>query len=97
MEIITLEEFKAHARIMHDDEDADIQGKVDAANEYVSGLLDVAEDEVPDYEPPADVKQAVLLVAGHWLENREETFPGSINDIPLDAQEILLNHRGWAF
>lgn len=97
MELITLTEFKNHARIMHNDEDADIQGKVDAANEYVSGLLDIDPDELPDYEAPHEVKQAALMIAAHWLENRENTYPGAVLDVPLDAQEILLNHRGWAF
>jgi uncharacterized phage protein (predicted DNA packaging) len=97
MEIITLDEFKDHARIDFDDMDTEIQAKVDAANEYVSKMLDIAEDDLPDYEPPDDLKQAVMMIAAHWYENREDTYPGSINEVPLDAQEILLNHRGWAF
>jgi len=96
MEIITLDEFKDHARIDFDDMDTEIQAKVDAANEYVTGMIDL--DEITTgWEPPDDVKQAVLMIAAHWYENREDTYPGSINEVPLDAQEILLNHRGWAF
>lgn len=95
MELVTVAEFKDHARIFHDDEDLEIEIKVAAANEYVSGMLDLFEGE--PYDPPADVLQATLMIAAHWYENRENSFPGNINDIPLDAQEILLNHRGWAF
>lgn len=97
MELITLAEFKDHARILHDDEDSEIQIKVDAANEYVAGFLDVGAEELSTYEPPADLKQAALMVAAHWWENRESAQPDSLHDIPLDASEILLNHRGWAF
>lgn len=97
MEIITLAEFKDHSRIEYDDTDVEVQAKVDAANEYVSTLLDIAPADLPNYVPPADVKQATLQIAAHWFENREDSFPGNINDIPLDAQDILINHRGWAF
>lgn len=95
MELITLEEFQGHARIVDDSEDDAAEQIVAAANEYVTGLLCI-DDEEP-YEPPADLKQAVLLIASHWWENRDNSFPGNIQDIPLDASEILLNHRGWAF
>lgn len=97
MEIITVAGFKDHARIDYDDADDEVQAKVDAANEYVSGLLGVDDADSPPYEPPADVKQATLQIAAHWFENREDSFPGNINEIPLDAQDILVNHRGWAF
>ncbi|UYQ70652.1 head-tail connector protein [Pelagibacterium flavum] len=97
MELITVAAFKAHARIDGEDQDSAITAIVDAANAHVAGFLDIAEDDVPTYEPPADVKQATLLIASHWFENREDSFPGTIHEVPLDAHEVLLNHRGWAF
>ena len=95
MELITLAEFKDHARIMHDDEDTEIQIKVDAANAYVSGFLSV-EDEAA-YDPPADIKQATLMIAAHWFENRENTYAGSLETVPLDAEQIIANYRCWSF
>lgn len=97
MEIITVEELKDHIRVVHDDEDTDIQLKVDAANSYVSSFLGTAEANQVEYEPPADVKLACLLIGAHWFENRENSFAGAIQDIPLDASEILLNHQAWGF
>ncbi|MBB6299413.1 head-tail connector protein [Rhizobium leucaenae] len=94
MELITLEEFKDHSRILYDDEDTEIQTKVDAANAYVSGFIDTSAE---DYLPPADIKQAALMIAAHWFENRENTFPGSIIDIPLNAADIIANYREWSF
>lgn len=93
MELITLDEFKAHARITDNDEIDAAQVKVDAANDYVTGLIDPADG----YDAPADVKQATLLIASHWWENRETAQATALADIPLDASAILINHRGWAF
>ncbi|MFC5291408.1 head-tail connector protein [Bosea minatitlanensis] len=60
---------------------------VDAANAYVTALI--APDE--DYVPPADVKQATLLIAAHWWERRETAIAEGLHDIPLNAANILVN------
>lgn len=94
MELITLAQFKAHARIDGTDEDAAAQVKVDAASGYVVSFLGT----LPvDWVPPDELVQATLLIASHWWEHRETTFAGNLLDIPLDASEILLNHRTWSF
>jgi len=93
MDIITLEDFKAHARITEADEDFTAGVIVDAANAYVTGLI-VPDD---DYEPPADVRQATLLVAAHWWERRETASIDQLSDIPLNAAAVLVNHRAWSF
>jgi len=94
MELISLPQFKAHARIDGTDEDAAAQLKVDAANGYVVSFLGTLP---ADYVAPDELVQATLLIASHWWEHRETTFAGSIADIPLDASEIIANHREWAF
>lgn len=94
MELITLAQFKAHARIDGTDEDAAAQVKVDAANSYVSSFLGTL---APDYVAPDELMQATLLIASHWWEHRETTFAGDLLDIPIDAHEIIANHREWAF
>ena len=95
MEIITLDVFKQHARIDHYDEDGAIQLKVDAVNSYVSAFLPEPVD--PPVAIADEVKQAALQICSEWWENRENTFPGQIAEIPLDAMEILINHREWSF
>ncbi len=93
MEIISLTEFYAHTRITDDAEDNSAQAIVDAANDYVSALIDPDEG----YVPPADVKQATLLIAAHWWERRETAGVDSLHDIPLNASAVLVNHRSWSF
>ncbi|MFG1399910.1 head-tail connector protein [Roseixanthobacter pseudopolyaromaticivorans] len=96
MEVITLKVFKEHARIDFDDDDEIVWQVVAAANAYVSGLVYADVEELPA-EAPADVIQAALLIASHWYENRETALAGALSDIPLNATEILANHRAWSF
>ncbi|MDX8517967.1 head-tail connector protein [Mesorhizobium dulcispinae] len=95
MELITLAEFKEHARIVATDEDSAIQLKVDAANAYVSSFLPAPTD--PPAAIPDEVRQATLQIASTWWETREDIVPGQIAEVPLDAMEILINHREWSF
>lgn len=48
----------------------------------------------PDYMPlPKSIKQAMLLVIGHYYENREDTTPTKIDQIPMGAEALLRNYR----
>ena len=45
---------------------------------------------------PQSLKHAMLLMIGHWYENREETITGvglSMQEIPLGAQSLLEMYR----
>jgi len=45
---------------------------------------------------PRSIKHAMLLMIGHWYENREETITGvglSMQEIPLGAQSLLEMYR----
>lgn len=63
---ITLEMVKHQCRIDHDDEDDLLMRYLNAAlihaSNYIDGLLD---------ESNPVVQQAVLLLVGHWYDNRE--------------------------
>jgi uncharacterized phiE125 gp8 family phage protein len=39
------------------------------------------------------VKQAILLIASHWYENREASSPLQVRDVPLSYQWLLDSHR----
>jgi hypothetical protein len=97
MSLITLEQFKEHARIDGNDEDASAQVKVDAANNYVLSYL---ENPLPhDWQAPDELVQAALLIASHWWERRETAFAfsGAFNDIPISATDLISNFRVWQF
>lgn len=54
----------------------------------VVGYGDAAEDV------PEEIKQAMLLLIGHWLENEEATIPAiSLTEIPYGVDLLLDQHR----
>lgn len=46
---------------------------------------------------PAAVKSALLLMVGHWFENRESSVPGTINELPLGVDSLLNTVKVWGF
>jgi uncharacterized phiE125 gp8 family phage protein len=42
---------------------------------------------------PQSVKQAILLLVGHWYENREQGSPTELKDIPLGVSSLLWMDR----
>ncbi|HEV7344267.1 MAG TPA: head-tail connector protein [Devosia sp.] len=45
---------------------------------------------------PAAAKQAVLLIVGHWYENREAVVVGdAAAEVPVAAQALLAPFRSW--
>lgn len=42
---------------------------------------------------PQKFKQAVLLLVGHWFENREVTSSNSVNEIPFTVEALLNQER----
>lgn len=48
--------------------------------------------------PPADLEQAVLMLAADWYENREASLVGvSAQPIPFGVREIVNEHRNYTF
>ena len=45
---------------------------------------------------PEDIRNAIMLMVGHWYENREPVVVGTIvSNIPLSVSSLLYNHRIW--
>lgn len=55
---------------------------------FVAGYGDAGNDV------PAEIRQAVLLILGHWYENREDTLAvGNIQKLPMGAEALLWSDR----
>lgn len=82
------------------DDDALMELKIGAAQSHVERLLGFnIETTYPTANTvPADLKQAVLLLAAHWYENREASLVGvTAQELPFGVWEIVNEHREYSF
>lgn len=48
-------------------------------------------------EVPKAIKQAILLIVGHWFQNRDTVITGTIvSEMPFAAQALLSTYRVWS-
>lgn len=44
---------------------------------------------------PKTIKHAILLLVGHWYENRESVSAHNLSEVPFGVSALLLPHRNW--
>ncbi|WP_299259763.1 head-tail connector protein [uncultured Kushneria sp.] len=104
--MLDLETMKQHLRLETDfDDDNDLLDiYAGAAKRHVENYTDrtlYATDQQAGYfdDPKAlllddDITTAMLLLVGHWYENREAVTPGvSITETPMAVPMLLWPHR----
>ncbi|MEQ1406153.1 head-tail connector protein [Neorhizobium sp. Rsf11] len=97
MAIVDLDDMKEHLRVLYDDDDALITSKIDAAQAHLESLLGYT-IETEFTTVPSDVIEAVMLLVGHWYENREASVvAATIVDTPLSVWDIVRERRSYAF
>lgn len=103
MAIITLEEMKEYLSFTDDLgtlDDALISGIVDAAEAHIDRLLGFTVSATyggVDQAPvPADLKQAVKMLAALWYDNRDGEADAR-SQMPLGVVSIVTEHRGFTF
>lgn len=99
-EPIELERAKTHLRVVDDGEDEYIAALITAAREYAEKYQNrvfVSSDPEVETETPGELeKSAMLLLIGHWYENRESVVIGNtVTEIPLSAKHLLTFNRRW--
>lgn len=87
--VVTVPEVKAHLRIQHDDED-----------EYLASLIAQAQSAAEDFcrvqfseDTPPAVRLAVLLMIGHYFENRDNPDKQVYLAMRLAFENLLYPHR----
>lgn len=105
MALVSLETAKRHLRILHDDDDAQIELYVAAAESIVVAYLDRV--VLPEGgTPPADdaytinitpaITAAILLLVGDLYENREADPDATGNAVlPKAVRALLAPWRVW--
>lgn len=92
-----IEALKAQLNITDDTDDALLAHKIAAAEATITSDL-AADDPVTFDTASADLREAILLLAGHLYENREAVIVGvGAEALPLGYEHIIQSHRKWAF
>ncbi|UXN61721.1 head-tail connector protein [Phyllobacterium zundukense] len=96
MSIVTLSLLKLQLNIDDSADDELLQHKLDAAEAWVANYTGTP---WTNYDTvPSDVKEGVLLLAGHLYENREATLVG-VNpyELPFGLLDMIRPYREWTF
>lgn len=103
--MLDLAMVKAHLRIDGDAEDAYLESLIPVAHDFAEQFCDrriyATEDELaadlcPEKKPILEtetLRQAKLMMIGHWYATREAAEPASLTVVPLSAQTMLEMHR----
>lgn len=92
-----LDALKAQLNITDTTDDALLMHKIAAAEANLNRDL-AADDPVTFATAPADLAEAILLLAGHLYENREAVLVGvGAEALPLGYEHLVQAHRKWVF
>jgi hypothetical protein len=100
MSLIQLDDMKAHLNVTFTTDDALIQGKIDAAEDWISAFVGEPWPPAATYPSPygSALKEAIRQLAAHLYENREATLVGvTSQDLPFGLMALLMPYRSWSF
>ena len=93
---VKLELLKKHVRADDfADDDEYLQHLLTAAEEYVCTATNRTAEELQNEagELPATLQQAVLLIAGHWYNQREAVSGVQMAEVPYTLQALVKPYR----
>ena len=87
--VVTVAELKAHLRIQYDDEDAYLESLIRQAQAAAEDFCRVAFEGIA----PEPVRLAVLLMASHYYENRDNPDKQVYLAMRLAFENLLYPYR----
>lgn len=87
--IVSVDELKGHLRIQHDEEDSLMESLLLQAQ---AAAKDFCRTEY-DTEAPEPVRLAVLLMASHFYENRDNSDKAAFMTMQMAFHALLYPHR----
>lgn len=101
---LDVDALREHLNMTADDPDAIdlavLPRVLDAAKAHTARQLGFALDDIVEYPDgtPADLEQAVLMLAAHWYENREASIAGvAMMPVPIGYDDIIRDHRSYTY
>ena len=93
----TVDILKQHVRADDfSDDDQYLQHLLEAAQQYVSNATNRTSDELAEIgggKLPATLQQAVLMIAGHWYNQREAVSGVQMSEVPYTLQALIKPYR----
>ncbi len=97
MATVDLALLKMHVRADDfSDDDQYLQHLLDAAEQYVCEATNRTNEELAELgggELPVTLQQAVLLIAGHWYNQREAVSGVQMAEVPYTLQALIKPYR----
>lgn len=90
--MVTLEKAKAHLRVDSGHSDEEIENMIAAADDHLSSI---GVDMTANPLPPA-LCHAVLLLVGHFYQNREATNDEQLRFTPLGVDRLIAPYRSMS-
>jgi uncharacterized phage protein (predicted DNA packaging) len=96
MSATSLSLLKKHTIVDHSDDDELLQHYLDTAEGWIQNYVGVT---LATLSPvPAELKQAAMLLASYWYEQREAVSAGvSMGAVPFGVLDLIRPHREWSF
>lgn len=93
LEVVSLNLVKAQCAIDVDELDILIQHYIETALDYCLTFIDDPRIDLIE-KIPKQVKQAMLLLVGDWIKNREASDV-AMQSIPYGVDDLLMQCRNW--
>jgi peptidoglycan/xylan/chitin deacetylase (PgdA/CDA1 family) len=99
MSLIQLADMKAHLNITFDTDDVLIQGKINAAEDWIASFTGGPWPPTTyPYPWGGALLEAIRQLAAHLYENREASLVGvTSQELPFGLLDLLTPYREWAF
>jgi hypothetical protein len=95
--VTPLQALKAQLNILDDTDDALLAMQLEAAQAFTARQIG-APSTVSWESAPADLRQAILMLAAWWYAQRESAIVGmTANSVPFGYSDLVLPHRNWTF
>lgn len=89
--MLTLDEAKAAARVLHNDDDQLIGSLIEAAQTWIERATGQTFDPAP-----ADIKQVARMLVAHWYDMPQAATDEATSEVPMGVRMLIATRRSFA-